>query len=295
MSNPIVSVCITAYNIDKYVRRAIDSVLSQITDFDYEIVIGEDKGSDETSNILKEYSLLYPNRFRIIFNETNLGMMPNFIKTLESCKGKYIAVLDGDDYWINKNKLQTQYNILETNPEAALCWHDSLIVDSSEKQISTFSERFKGRDYHSSFDLFTVIKWKVLGATSSIFFRNVISPFPIWSKSLYGTEALLFFRCKQIGELIYLPEILSAYRIHNSSMEGSFNRISKAKRNINEEKILSSVLYPNFQDHFFRKIVWNTFYLSAIFLRELNFINSIKYFILFIGLLPKYLYYKILH
>lgn len=291
MNTPIVSVCITAYNIEKYIKRAIDSVLIQSTNFDFEIVIGEDKSSDKTLQIINDYSLAYPNRLRIIENKTNLGMMSNFIKTIESCHGKYIAILDGDDFWIDKNKLQTQFEILEAHPRTMLCWHDSIIVNSFEEQFSSFSERFKGRDYSTSFDLFTVIKWKVLGATSSIFFRNVISPFPNWANSLYGTEALLFFRCKQVGELVYFPSSMSAYRVHDSSMESSFNRITKAKRNINEEKILSNVMFPMYQNHFYRKILWNTFYLSAIYFREFKILSTLKYSIQLLILLPKYLYF----
>ena len=290
---PKVSVCLTAYNIEKYVAQALDSVLNQRTNFDFELIIGEDKSSDNTVGVLEDYRIRYPEKIRIISNEKNLGMMGNFIKTLESSKSKYIAVLDGDDYWTDNTKLQKQFDVMEKNDEYSLCWHDAIIVNSTGDLISSFALRFNGRDYFNTFDLYKVVQWKVLGATSSIFFRNVISPFPDWAYNLYGTEALLFLRCGQVGILHYISEPLSAYRIHSSSMESSFTKVSKAKRNINEESILYNALYPKFRSHFLRKILWNTFYLTLISIRKHDLKGAVSSFASLPVVVCKYLFYKL--
>jgi glycosyltransferase involved in cell wall biosynthesis len=101
----IVSICCITYNHEKYIERAIDGFLLQDTDFPFEIVIGNDCSTDRTTQILNSYEAMYPNIVKVIHNKKNIGMMKNFLQTLHACSGEYIAVCEGDDYWINRNKL----------------------------------------------------------------------------------------------------------------------------------------------------------------------------------------------
>jgi glycosyltransferase involved in cell wall biosynthesis len=289
------SVCITTFNVEKYIAQTIESVLSQKTSFDYEIIVGEDRSTDNTVSILRKFEAEYPNKIRLIHNKENLGMMKNFIKTIEFANSKYIAILDGDDYWTDDSKLQKQFEFLESNPEYTLCWHDSLIVDSNGNVKSSFTERFVGRNNNLDLDLYQVIRWKVLGGTSSIFFRNVLSPFPSWAYNLYGTDAILFMRCRELGKLFYMSGIMSAYRIHQTSMERRFTKITKALRNINEETILSQALYPKFRSHFFGKISWNTFYVALMYLKQFRLLKSIKSFYSLVFVFPKWIIFKMLN
>src|SRR6476660_10342224 len=110
--NPKVSVLITTYNQENLITQAVDSVLMQAVDFDYEIVIGEDASTDRTRDIVVELARRYPEKIRVLLRdpqvanrERHLAGKMNFLQALQSCCGEYIAVLDGDDYYTSPNKL----------------------------------------------------------------------------------------------------------------------------------------------------------------------------------------------
>src|SRR5262245_39714091 len=101
-----VSVLIIAYNHERYLAQAIESVLAQKLSWPLELVIAEDCSTDRTREIVMDYARRYPDTIRPLFHEHNVGMSRNFQAGLEACTGKYIALLDGDDYWTSERKLQ---------------------------------------------------------------------------------------------------------------------------------------------------------------------------------------------
>jgi glycosyltransferase involved in cell wall biosynthesis len=98
----------------------INSAISQKTSFPFEIVIGEDCSTDNTRKICEIYQARFPERIRLLQSEKNLGLKENFLRTFRACRGKYIAYLEGDDYWLSVNKLQLQVDVLENDPEVSL-------------------------------------------------------------------------------------------------------------------------------------------------------------------------------
>ena len=127
-NTPLVSIVTIAYNLENYLAEAIESVLMQNVNFSYELVIGEDCSKDNTLQIAMDYQSRYPDRIRVLKREKNLGLTPNCVDTHNHCRGKYIALLDGDDYWTDKNKLQKQVDFMELHPEYAGCAHQSSII-----------------------------------------------------------------------------------------------------------------------------------------------------------------------
>ncbi|MBE0675570.1 MAG: glycosyltransferase [Bacteroidales bacterium] len=122
-NEPLVSVCMITYNHEPYIRQAIESVLMQQCTVSYELVIGEDCSSDGTGAICREYASSHPN-VRLLPPENNLGMLPNFFRTMEACSGKYIAFCEGDDYWTDPQKLQKQADFLEKHTESGMVCTD---------------------------------------------------------------------------------------------------------------------------------------------------------------------------
>ena len=118
---PLVSVCVTTYNHERYIAQAIESVLGQRTTFAVEVVVGEDCSTDNTLAICREYEKNYPDRVRVVASESNIGMHHNYRRTIEACRGKYIAMLDGDDWFSDMDKLQIQVEQLEKSG-AAMCY-----------------------------------------------------------------------------------------------------------------------------------------------------------------------------
>ena len=117
MEKPMVSILTITYNHEKYISQAIDSFLMQKTDFNFEIVIGEDFSTDNTRKIIEVYQKKHPKKIKLLPSDKNLGIEANFFRTTQACNGKYIAICDGDDYWIDENKLQLQVDFLENNKD----------------------------------------------------------------------------------------------------------------------------------------------------------------------------------
>ncbi len=124
----MVSVNMLAYNHGKYIGQAIDSILMQKTNFDYEIIIGEDCSKDETRKIVLDYQEKYPDKIRLLLHKSNVGMMQNFTDTIKMCIGKYIALLEGDDFWSDPYKLQMQVEFLEKHDEFGLVHTDADVL-----------------------------------------------------------------------------------------------------------------------------------------------------------------------
>ena len=119
---PLVSVCMTTYNHAPYLAQAIESVLAQQTTFDVELVLGEDCSTDETRAVCERYVAKYPDRVRLITSPTNVGWRVNYRRTFEACRGKYVAYCDGDDWWCDPQKLQTQVDLMEADPACGMCY-----------------------------------------------------------------------------------------------------------------------------------------------------------------------------
>lgn len=117
--NPKVSVAISTYKFANYIEQCIRSVQSQVTDFDLEIIISDDYSEDGTSEILDRLSQ-NDRRIKILRSEQNVGPYKNIRRLYESCLGKYIAFIDGDDYYTDTKKLQKQFDFLESNPDYVL-------------------------------------------------------------------------------------------------------------------------------------------------------------------------------
>ena len=120
-SNPVVSVHMLAYNHSSYIRQAIEGVLSQKIDFDFELVIGEDCSQDDTRVICLEYQKKFPDKVRVLWAEKRVGIRENYFRTLACCRGEYVAFCEGDDYWIDDGRLQRQVDVMREHPSVGMC------------------------------------------------------------------------------------------------------------------------------------------------------------------------------
>ena len=122
--NPLVSVLLLTYNHADSIKDAIESSVNQKANFLYEILIGDDCSTDTTLNIIKEYVDKYPEKIKLISSTKNIGALKNEKRLIETSKGKYIAFLEGDDFWTDPLKLQKQVDFLESNPDYGLVHSD---------------------------------------------------------------------------------------------------------------------------------------------------------------------------
>jgi glycosyltransferase involved in cell wall biosynthesis len=135
MRKPLVSVHMITYNHEPYISQAIESVLGQRTNFDIELVIGEDCSTDNTRQIVYEYQKKNPEIIKVITSEENVGLNENAIRVNQQCIGKYMAYCEGDDYWTDQDKLQKQVDFLEKNPDYGLVHGDVNHLDEKTGKI----------------------------------------------------------------------------------------------------------------------------------------------------------------
>src|ERR1700745_2179124 len=110
------SVMMITYNHEQFIAQAIESVLMQKVNFDFEIVIGEDCSTDGTRAIVLDFQHRYPGRIALILRPRNIGPMWTKESTLAACRGQYLSILEGDDYWTSTDKIQKQVDFLDSHP-----------------------------------------------------------------------------------------------------------------------------------------------------------------------------------
>lgn len=233
--NVMVSMCICTYNHEKYIAQAIDSALMQKTDFNFEIVIGEDCSADGTLEIISSYKNIYPDIIRIITSGKNVGAQINAIRTLGACNGKYIAICDGDDYWTDPYKLQKQVDFLEVNKECVICHHNIEMISENTGKKKLYNN-FDGDKIYNQNELLR----KNTIATCSIIFRNlgIVKNLPAWSINCPIGDIVLTALLTQNGNIGYINEVMGVYRRRSGGIHGGKPRIQNYLDGIQSRLIL---------------------------------------------------------
>jgi glycosyltransferase involved in cell wall biosynthesis len=235
---PRVSICIFTFNYENYLSQAIDSVLGQTTSFPIEIIIGDDCSTDATRQIAENYCHEHPDIIRLSFHETNKGGTFNWIHTMNQCKGDYIALLDGDDYFTDRYKLQKQFDALENDKNAVLCFH---AVEEKYDDIEGIDKivRFEKPVY--TLEDFLTRGWFI--RTGSSFLRNHILPEqpPAWVFDYpYRYDTIMHVFLGEKGHAVYIDEVMSVWRKHRKGM--SYALMEKAVKNSCKEIELANQL-----------------------------------------------------
>ncbi|WP_277585654.1 glycosyltransferase [Psychrobacillus antarcticus] len=214
----LVSVNCTTYNHEQYIAEAIESFLNQITNFKYEILIGEDCSTDNTRKIVEHYANLYPDKIRIITSPTNVGARKNSQRLIQNSKGKYIAECEGDDYWTDPNKLQRQVNYMEQHPNCTLCFHSAEIIQAPSIKTNRFIRPYVTDQISPMEDI--IIEGGGFCPTPSLFYpKNLMeNPPPFYESAPIGDYPMQMLLASQ-GYAYYMDKSMCAYR---SGVEGSW-------------------------------------------------------------------------
>ena len=211
--NPKVSVVMIAYNVDKYIREAIESVLKQQVNFDIEIIIGDDCSQDETRQIALDYQKKEPKKIKVLLPSKNQGLTPNCIATHNACKGEYIALLDADDFWTDETKLQRQVDFLDSNPNFSACAHQATIVfddiigedtlfGSIHDAVLKREDMLQHRKFHTSSLVYRRKYWEETGGIPSNILSNERAIYPmlsIFGPIMYWKESMCIYRRSTSG------------------------------------------------------------------------------------------------
>lgn len=207
-NKPIVSVCIISYNQEKYILDALYGVRMQKTNFPFEVVISDDSSSDNTNAIICKFKEENPQlNVRYTHQEKNLGMIENVMFALKQCKGKYIAMCEGDDYWTDENKLQRQVDYLENHDDYTICFHP--VTETINEENAAFE--LNAEQAECDFTIEQLAKGNFIH-TPSIVFRNVITAFPPWFIYSPVGDYVIWMLLAEKGKIHYLPEKMAIYR-----------------------------------------------------------------------------------
>lgn len=222
------TVVTTTYNQEKYIEKAIKGIVTQKTSFDFKLVISDDCSTDNTKEIIKKYKRKYPNKIELIENPKNLGAMGNFIHTLSQIKNtEYVALCDGDDFWIDENKLQKQVDFLDENRDFSICFHKSkLFYQNKEKEDEIIP---KGIEEITTIE--DLVKQNYVIANSVVYRwafneNNLEEIFP---KDIAPGDYYVHLLHAQYGKIKMFDEVMSAYRRHKDGMWWSNDDTNKEK------------------------------------------------------------------
>ena len=209
------SICITTYNHEKYIEKTLDSILAQVVDFDYEIIIGDDSSTDNTKEILKTYQTNYPSLFKLRLNSKNIGYTANFDKTFQEAEGEFIAIFDGDDIML-PGKLQKQVVFLINNPSIGMVGHAVRRFDSNTNEtLQILRAPFESKNY-TTFDF---LKYGNFIPNTSKMFRRCHYPKKGLDHNIkIIADWLLSIELSFVQPAAFINEVLSDYRSHNQSI-----------------------------------------------------------------------------
>ena len=281
----MVTVFCTAYNHEKYIRQCLDGFVMQKTNFKYEVIIHEDASTDHTAEIIKEYEKKYPEIIKPIYeteNQHDKGLYYTEEFCLRYAKGKYIALCEGDDFWVDEYKLQKQFDVMEKNPSCKLCiCKVRAVQETGERLEQTYPRIELNTRAYGRFELLETICKEYSFQTSSYFFDKT-------TLSKYYKEKPSFLKVAPVGDwpillyfsqfdIYYINDEMSCYRknaIGNFSTTMNASSISKQKKYynsmiemINEYDKYTNYKYHNLCKHFDR---FNEYYYRLL-LQEKNY------------------------
>ncbi|HOY31915.1 MAG TPA: glycosyltransferase family 2 protein [Bacteroidales bacterium] len=244
MNKPVLSIGIITCNQGRFIEKAIQSLLAQKTSYEYEIIICDDASEDDTAEIIDSLSSKPTRPIQFIRNEKRLGPIFNGKNFFDQARGKYLCYLEADDYWINENKIQTQTDFLEVNPDYVGCFHDAEIISDiiiSEQTPGQLLEQTHGIwKYYSQFNKYTpdMYPWDILQRkivpTASLLFRNILSEdfFERFSGNKLSISWALHLELIKNSKFRYFNEPWSVYLDHEDGFSKSIDLLSYKLNNI---------------------------------------------------------------
>lgn len=280
----IVSIVSFTYNHENYVTDALDSFLMQETNFPFEVIIRDDCSTDQTITIIKKYVNKFPNIITPIFeieNQYSLGKM-GMPGVLRKAQGKYIAICEGDDYWIDKYKLQKQVDFLEKNKNVALLFTNAVNHYYDEENKSIINKNDFNKTLQSGYIKPAAILEDWIVPTATIMYKNIDTGDFLTEKNDFPVgDTPLFLYLAQYGKVYYLNEKTAIYRRLSTGM------VRSGTRHPSIEKSIQFIRYYEFLDEYFKdydlapiveKLVSDRYFgIAKISFYQKDYLSCLKY------------------
>lgn len=205
------SVLVVTYNQEKYIAQCLDSILSQNTSFDYEIIVSDDCSTDNTPSIIKKYAAIH-SEIKPVFNKKNVGFVCNWKIALSHCVGDYIAILEGDDYWLTDYRIQRQVEFLDLNHDYGMCCAKARVWDES---IESFV-RDIGSECCESYETLIVDNNDVVTSTAVIrrtLFQRAYEEIEIFLPENLQWDTSIWFWFAANSKIKFLNDYYEVYRV----------------------------------------------------------------------------------
>lgn len=197
---PLASVLMLAYNHEAFIEESLKSVFAQKCDFPFEIVLGDDASTDGTLRKAEELQRAHPDLLRVLPSDRNLGITGNFLRTLAACRGLYIALLEGDDYWVDERKLQDQVDQLARD--------GTLALSACRTRNRQFWAEVKDR-----YALEDLLRRYLFHTSSLVFRKEALARFPL-RPHVRALDSLLIAHLASQGDCGFIDREMSYYRRH---------------------------------------------------------------------------------
>lgn len=272
-TNQKVSVILTTYNHERFIAKAINSILMQKVDFEYEIRIIEDCSTDSTRKIVVDFQNRYPDKIRLSLAEKNRNDNRDWAKAIQAAQSQYIALLDGDDYWTSPYKLQTQVDLLEDNKGCSICFHQVYNLYPDGNKL-LYTENF---DVESNKTVFTLedLMFQNFLPTCSVVFRNqLFGEFPESFYDMPSPDWFLNVLNAQYGNIIYIDEIWGVRRVHSDGIISMKSPLEKWQFNITCIGIINAYLDYRYTRQANDRILSCHYHIVKLLIKEKNFDNA---------------------
>lgn len=220
---PKVTVCVITYNQEKYISQCLQSIVDQVTEFDFEVIVGEDCSTDGTRAIVKEFAKRYPRTVKPIYQKKNIGGgVHNLLTVHGAAKGEYVCHIDGDDVAF-PGKLQKQADYLDNNKLSVLVWHKVNVFNDAGSVIKVLHNRLNEIVDVTSITKRDVLMYGMLGAHSSTMYRRSAAPdFHAMNGAIL--DYFIMVSILDSGSACRLEEVLGGYRLNISEQTISKNK-----------------------------------------------------------------------
>ena len=224
-----VSVLVVTYNHARFVRQALDSALAQRLPQPFELLVSEDCSTDGTREIVQEYAQRHPHLVRLLLSERNLHSNEVVARGVRAARGRYVAVLDGDDYWTSDDKLGAQVAFLDVRPDVTICFHNVQVVDEHSQ---TTGRLWNAPGQPEVSGLHELLRGNFIATSSVVYRRAAVAEIPAWYDRFFPvTDWPLHVLYAREGRIGYLDRTLGAYRLHAGGLFSTLGEREKLEAN----------------------------------------------------------------
>lgn len=228
-AKPRASVFVLTHNHVDWIGQALDSALAQEAPFEYELLVADDFSTDGTRERVLEYAERYPDRIHTVLPDRNLGISGIWLQAARRCRGEYVAILEGDDFWTSPDKLAKQVELLDRKPEWSTCFHRAtLFFDDGSRPSRPATPAF-ARD---EFALDDILRSCFIPFLTVVFRRDVLATVPEWLFEYRWFDWLFHIWCAQRGAIGFLDEDMASYRVHGAGNWSARSRVDQLEEDL---------------------------------------------------------------